>query len=184
MILAGMRLALVVSAAALFVACHSPGQYGYSRTYSPLDAESHALTGAVEYDPVMAKRQPDAWKGKPLSVFGVVLSRTEGTGGSARLKLSLRTLESRNLCESSSEDTCRVTVSEREHSIAHALVELGGDDDVGPLSVGASSLVRVVGQLVDDVDPNDGSPVLRATYYRHWPRNYYVTTAARSHMRR
>jgi hypothetical protein len=44
--------------------------------------------------------------------------------------------------------------------------------------------VRVIGKLNDDVDKNDGAPVLAASYYRHWPRNYFVTTADRDHMQR
>jgi hypothetical protein len=50
------------------------------------------------------------------------------------------------------------------------------------LQVGA--LVRVIGKLSDNVDATDGMPVIVASYYRHWPRNYYVTTAAAQHMRR
>jgi hypothetical protein len=46
------------------------------------------------------------------------------------------------------------------------------------------ALVRVIGKLNDDVDKNDGAPVLVANYYRHWPRNYFVTTASRDHMLR
>jgi hypothetical protein len=42
----------------------------------------------------------------------------------------------------------------------------------------------VIGKLSDEVDPDDGTPVLRATYYRHWPRNFFVTTADRDHMQR
>ncbi len=166
------------------LSCHSPGQYGHSRVYAPLSAETDALEKTKEYDPVMVQRKPEDFKGKPLSFFGVVLSRTEGAGGTARLKLSLRTLEPRNLCESKDEDSCRVTVSDREHAVAHALVKLSEDDNIGKLSVGTGSLVRIVGQIGDEVDPNDGAPVLRASYYRHWPRNFYVTTASRAHMLR
>ena len=32
-------------------------------------------------------------------------------------------------------------------------------------------------KLSEEVDPDDGSPVLRVSYYRHWPRHYFVTTA-------
>jgi len=164
--------------------CHSPGLYGHSRVYSPLDQEEAALKNAKEYDPVMAQRAPDEWKGKTVSLFGVVSARNAGTGGNAALKLSMRTLETRNLCETTSEDSCRVTVSDREHAVVHARVKLTGDDDIGTNSVGVGSLVRVVGTISDSVDPNDGAPVLQAVYYRHWPRGFYVTTAAREHMRR
>ncbi|MGH8311365.1 MAG: hypothetical protein ACRETX_16430, partial [Steroidobacteraceae bacterium] len=98
--------------------------------------------------------------------------------------ISVRTLETRNLCDTEDEDTCRVTVSEREHAMLHALVKLSAGDELGEHSVGQGSLIRVIGVIGDDVDQNDGTPVLRATYYRHWPRNFYVTTADREHMRR
>jgi hypothetical protein len=54
---------------------------------------------------------------------------------------------------------------------------------VGQYSAGAGSLVRLVGQFGEDVDPNDGTPVLRATWYRLWPRYTFVTSAARAQMR-
>lgn len=175
---------LLCLTAGIAIACHSPGQYGHSRVYSPLDEESTAVQAAREYDPVMAERRPEAWKGKPVTLFGVVKSRVEGPGGAADLTLSVRTLEPRNLCESSDEDTCRVTVSDREHAVVHALVKLQGEDDIGKLSVGAGSLLRIVGRVRDEVSSADGTPVVGVSYYRHWPRGYFVTTAARAHMLR
>lgn len=168
----------------LVIGCSSAGPYGHSRTYTPLDAETEALKNATEYDPVMATRSPEKWKGKNLSLFGVVVRRDSGDAGSAYLRLSVRTLEPRNLCEFEAEDSCRVTVSDREHAVVHAQVKLSAEDDLGRYSVGVGSLVRVVGQLTDDYDTEDGTPVLRTSYYRHWPRGDYVTTAARDNMRR
>jgi hypothetical protein len=168
----------------LLAACHSAGPYGFSKVYSPLDEEETAAAGAKDYDPVMAQRFRAEWKGKKVSVYGIVTNRAPGTAGAAYLTLSVRTLEPRNLCESEDEDTCRVTVSEREYAVLHASTKLSASDDTGEHSVGASSLVRVIGTLGDDVDPNDGRPVLRASYYRHWPRNFFVTTAERENMRR
>ncbi len=179
-----MRVWISLLLCPLIFACHSPGQYGHSRVYSPLDAEEAALKGAKEFDPVMAQRKPEDWRGKPVSFFGIVMSRTEGPAGTEDLKLSVRGLEERNLCQSSDEASCRVTVGERERSIAHARVLLSADDAVGKLSIGVGSLVRVVGLLEDGVSPQDGSPIVRATYYRHWPRNYFVTTAQRGQMLR
>ncbi len=178
------RGVLSVSVLCLATACSSAGQYGHSRSYSPLDAETEALHNATEYDPVMATRNPEKWKGKDLSLFGVVVRRDSGDAGSAYVRLSVRTLEPRNLCEAEDEDSCRVTVSDREHAVVHAQLKLSADDDLGRYSVGVGSLVRVVGQLTDDYDTADGTPVLRAKYYRHWPRGYYVTSAARDNMRR
>jgi len=168
----------------LLSACHSPGPYGHSKVYSPLDSELTALHGAKAYDPVMVQRQPADWRGKPVDVFGLVRSRNDGTGGAAYVTLSVRTLEPRNLCESEDEDSCRVTVSEREYAVVHAQVKLDAADNIGEHSVGQGSLLRVIGVLGDEVDSNDGMPVLRASYYRHWPRNFYVTTADRENMRR
>jgi hypothetical protein len=168
----------------LLVACHSAGPYGYSKTYQPLSAEEAAAAGTREYDPVMAARDKDDWKKGQLSLFGVVKARAQAKDGSAYLTLSMRTLSERNLCDDFDEDTCRVTVSEHEHAIVHANVKLGSEDDIGEHSVGQGSLVRVIGKLTDEVDPTDGAPVLRASYYRHWPRHFFVTTADSDHLQR
>jgi hypothetical protein len=166
------------------VGCSSAGPYGHSPTYSPLDDETRAAASAKDYDPVMAKRSPDQWKGTAVSVFGIVTGRSPGSGGNAEVKLSVRTLEPRNLCDSSDDDSCRVTVSSKEHAVVHALLHLSAEDDIGEHSLGSSSLVRVIGTLSDEVDGSDGEPVIRGTYYRHWPRGFYVTTADRGSMLR
>src|ERR1700753_2088046 len=166
--------ALAPAFALLLAACSSAGPYGHSQVYSPLDEESKAAAGAVDFDPVMAKRSPEKWKGKTVSLFGVVVARTPGTSGNAEVKLSVRTLETRNLCESPDEDTCRVTVSDREYAVVHALLHLATEDDIGEHSMGMQSLVRIIGPLSDDVAPSDGEPILVAKYYRHWPRGFYV----------
>jgi len=168
----------------LLLGCHSAGPYGYSRTYQPLSAEESAADGAREYDPVMAERDKDAWKKATISLYGIVKSRTQAKDGSAYVQLSMRTLSDRNLCDDFDEDTCRVTVSEHEHATLHATLKLSSDDDIGQYSVGKGSLLRVIGKLTDEVDADDGTPVLRVSYYRHWPRNFFVTTAAASGMTR
>jgi hypothetical protein len=161
---------------ALATACHSPGRYGYSPHYAPLSEEEDAAKSALPYDPALAERGRDAWKDKPISVFGVVKTRIQGDGGASYLTLSVRALEPKNLCSTSDEDSCRVTVGEREQALIHAQVKLDAEDDIGKRSVGAGSLLRVIGRVGDDVDPNDGAPVVRASYYRHWPRNFYATS--------
>ena len=168
----------------LLLSCHSAGPYGFSRQYQPLSAEEAAAQGTREYDPVMAARDKDDWKKAPVSLFGLVKARSQSKDGGAYLTLSMRTLSERNLCDDFDEGTCRVTVSEHEHAVVHATVKLASEDDIGEHSVGKGSLVRVIGKLSDEVDPDDGTPVLRATYYRHWPRNFFVTTADRDHMQR
>jgi hypothetical protein len=166
----------------LLLGCHSAGQYGFARTYQPLSAEQDALEGAREFDPVMAERDKEDWKKSTISLFGIVKARGSAKDGGAYLTLSMRTLSARNLCDEFDEDTCRVTVSEHEHATIHAIVKLASDDDVGARSVGKGSLVRVVGKLTDEVDADDGASVLRVSYYRHWPRHFFVTTAMASGM--
>ena len=74
---------LALSALLLATACHSAGLYGHARTYEPLSDEATATASAKEYDQVMAQRQPDKWKNKPVKLFGVVVTRQEGPGGAA-----------------------------------------------------------------------------------------------------
>ncbi len=179
----GSRAALLAAGAALAAACHSAGPYGYSRTYSPLSAEEDAAAGTKDYDPVMIEREPSTWRGQRVSLFGIVKQRKEAPGGMAYLTLSVRTLATRNLCDQMDEDTCRVTVSDHEFAVVHAMAKLRPEDSIGKDSLATGSLVRVIGSFTDDVDKTDGMAVLQANYYRHWPRNYFVTMADRDHMR-
>jgi hypothetical protein len=150
----------------------------------PHPDEEKAMAGAREYDPVMYGREPEKWRAGRSSFFGVVTARAPGPGGAAYVTVSVRRLEPRNLCANGNdEDTCRVTVSDKDFGVAHALLKLSGEDDVGEKSVGAGSLLRVAGTFDQAPDPNDGSPVLRAEYFRHWPRHFYVTRASNEHMR-
>lgn len=162
------------------------GPYGYSRTYEPLDAEAAATSGVTEYDPVMAQRQPEDWASKKVTLFGVVRDRKD-QGGIADLTLSVRKLEGRNACETSAEDSCRTTVSDTEFAVLHARVTIDDPNDVaGPESLGFGSLVRVVGTLAapGSADAPSGPQVLTASYYRHWPRGYFRTTADKAVLRR
>ena len=174
----------VLFVAAVLTACGSAGPYGFSRTYEPLSEEEDHVEGAKEYDPVMIEREPETWKKQRISVFGIVRGRSQAPGGSAYLTLGVRTLSDRNICDSAADDTCRVTVSEHDFATVHAIAKLRPEDDLGKLSLRPGALVRVIGKLNDEVDKNDGRPVLVAGYYRHWPRNYFVTTADRDHMQR
>jgi hypothetical protein len=178
-----MRLQAAILAFAL-LGCHSPGPYGHSPVYSPLSDEETAAQGARDYDPVMYARQTEEWRKQNVSLFGVVENRTAGPGGTAQLKLSVRRLEPRNLCVSlHDDDSCRVTVSDKDFGFVYANVQLRGDDDIGPKSVAIKSLVRVVGRFGEDVNPSDGAPILRASYYRHWPAFSYVTRASARDMK-
>ncbi len=171
----------VAGLAALVAGCHGAGAYGHAPEYAPLDEESAAVAGARDYDPVMVGRQPDEWRKGHVALFGVVEKRAAGPGGQALLTLSVRRLELRNLCDNANDsDSCRVTVSDKDFGVVHALVSLHGDDDVGPRSVGLRSLVRIVGTIGQETD---GGVVLHATWVRHWPAFFYVTRASAGALR-
>lgn len=179
-----MRISSLLAVAIVVAGCRGAGNYSYAPKYVATAEEESALTGAKEYDPVMYQREPEVWRKSPSTLFGVVRGRTPGPGGNAHLVLSVRRLEPRNLCSNSNdEDTCRVTVTDRDFGTMHALIKLRPEDDVGEKSVGVGSLVRIVGQLGEDVDPNDGAPIIRASFYRHWPRYFYVTSQRSDLMR-
>jgi hypothetical protein len=178
------RLRALLPFALFLTACASAGPYGFSAVYTPLEAEEAAADKSVEYDPIMASRIPHEWQGKDLSLFGVVLARDEGRDGFTDLTLSMRRLAPRNLCETGDDDSCRVTVSDREMARVHALVKVAASDDVGQTRLQPRSLVRIVGRLEDQPDKGDGSPVFLVGYYRHWPPDFYVTEQARSYMKR
>jgi hypothetical protein len=169
---------------ALVVGCHGAGLYDHDVQYVPLPAEEKAGQGVKDYDPVMYQRQPEEWHAHPASLFGVVTRRGTGSSGGAYLSLSVRRLETRNACENANDlDTCRTTVSDRDFGVVHAVLKLAPEDDIGPLSIGIGSLVRVIGTFAQDADPADGAPIVHATFYRHWPRYYYVTKSSARDMR-
>jgi hypothetical protein len=177
------RLASALVAFSLLTAGCGAGPYGHAPHYVSTSDEEAAAAGAREYDPVMAERQPEQWHKGKVSLFGVVQKREPGPGGQAKLTMVVRRLEPRNLCENENDDdSCRVTVSDKDFGVVWALVSLRGDDDVGPRSVGPRSLLRVVGAIGQDVSAA-GAPVIHATYYRHWPAFTYVTRASASEMR-
>lgn len=166
------------------VGCHGAGPYGYAPNYVASEGEETSTKGAREYDPVMYQREAEAWRKSKAYLFGVVTARAPGPGGAAYLTLSVRRLEPRNLCTNANdEDTCRVTVSDRDFGVVHALAVLRPEDETGEHSVGAGSLVRIAGQFGEDVDPADGAPILRGSFYRHWPRHFFVTKSNSDTMR-
>jgi hypothetical protein len=176
----GLALAL----AAFLGACHSAGPYDHDVVYVPLSAEEKATKNSRDYDPVMFQRQPVDWHTHPASLFGVVTNRGTAPAGGAYVTLSVRRLETRNVCENANDlDTCRTTVSDKDFGVVHARLALAPDDDIGPHSIGIGSLLRLVGTFAEEADPNDGAPILRASYYRHWPRYFFVTKSSAKDMR-
>jgi hypothetical protein len=131
----------------------------------------------------MAERRAEQWQGKPVSVFGIVREIRDAKAG-AELHLSVRVLQDRNLCENAAESSCRVTVSEHEFGQMVAAVNLQPEDIAGEGRIITGSLVRVIGSVAAAPHPQSGLQQLEATYYRHWPHKYFVTTAARDYMLR
>jgi hypothetical protein len=179
-----MKTAIALAIPLLLTSCQGAGPYGHAPHYVELDEETRAIAGARDYDPVMVQRQPEDWRKGTVTLFGVVESRTAGPGGKALLRLGVRRLATRNLCDSAQdEDTCRVTVSDKDFGVVWALASLRAEDDVGPNAAQQRSLFRVVGSIAQEVSPENGAPVVHASYYRHWPPLSYVTQASARDMR-
>ncbi len=174
-------LSLVVLIA-LVPACGGGGRWGYAHEYSSIDGEDAYLRRAVDtsYEEVRRARPEDQTF---IGWFGVVVEPPTTEGDTTRLVLSLRAHQDRHLCSTSSSDSCRVTISEREIGRFSALVHVHPEDaSEGTMRLSVGSLVRVYGTSTG----NDASdfPIILAEWYRHWPAHYYVTTAASSSMRR
>jgi hypothetical protein len=157
------------------LACGGGGRWGYARSYKPLSEEESALSGAKELDAPMAALKPEAWRGQKVKFFMVVTDRKQGPGGAAYLTGKTHTLNEINNCENKyDDDTCRVTIKPTGHETVHAIVRLKADDDAGALRVGTGSLVRVIGNLTEATDADDGKLVVQTAFYRQWPIGYYV----------
>jgi hypothetical protein len=159
-----------------------PSTYGFSRTYQPLGEERPFLEQASEasYEEVRRAR-PEAQR--MVGWFGVVLEAPQiAADGSTRLVLGLHAHQERHLCQGPNDDSCKVTVSEREIGRFTARVTLRPDDRAGPKRVWVGSLVKIYG-TASSTDGELG-PDLVAAWYRHWPPNYYVTTESAHYMRR
>lgn len=176
-------LPLILCACAFVAACHGPGPYGFSRTYEPLLTEKGHLERAQEIPYEQVKRAPYDYKEIEIAWFGVVESVTDLPDARAQLLLSFRTPQARNLCRDEYADSCRQTVSETSPGRFVARVALEKAEKAGPERVWVGSLLKIYGKPTGDYDAH-GQPVLEASYHRHWPRGYYVTTAQRGAMRR
>lgn len=182
-----MFVMLVATAALAFGAgaCGGGGRYGYAREYANLPAEERYARQADNdaiYDEV--RRMPDRFSNRMISWFGIVTSVESAGGGLSRVALQQRTHRERHLCEDETEGSCRVTISEQDGGPFTALVRLAPEDTVGENRVSAGALMRVYGTIAPGEYDAQGGPVLRAQYYREWPRGQFVTTAAAANWRR
>lgn len=159
------------------------GAYSFAHAYEPTGEERPYMDRAAElsYEDVRRTRPEEQ---QLVEWFGIVLEPPQAQeDGTARVLLSLRAHQERHLCSSSSSDSCRVTVSEREIGRFTAIVTLRPEDSAGQRRVWQGSLLKVYATATGEESEETG-PVMRAEHYRHFPLHYYVTTGAAGSMRR
>ncbi|MBN1655830.1 MAG: hypothetical protein JXA30_18840 [Deltaproteobacteria bacterium] len=178
-----MRLRVGIILFAIFASCGSGNQYGYAREYEPLSEEEDFFEKAETVNYEDLRRDPEAFKGKLVSWFGLVTNVEKDRTGKARVSLDLRFHQDRHLCFDQFDSSCRVTISERSGGPFTAILDLRAEDAGGEGRLYEGSLLRVYGRANGDFD-EQGGPILVTRYYRHWPRNTFVTTALQTKMRR
>lgn len=129
------------------------------------------------------KTAPYDYKNTEVTWFAVVDDLRELPDGQTELELAVRIPQARNLCRDEYEDSCRVTVSTSSPGKFITRLTLSEKEKAGKQRVWAGSLMKIYGRPTGDYDDR-GHPVIAATYYRHWPHGYYVTTAQRGAMKR
>lgn len=172
------------SLAVLGSACAGSGPYNFAREYAPLKAERdhyQKTEQQIAYEDV--QRDPNGFTKSEVGWFGVVTSYSDLSDGRQRLGLSMRTHQPRHLCGSEQESSCRVTVSDRSMGSFVMDVSLSAEEKNGKDRVWIGSLLKVYGTPTGEFD-DEGGPVVKPLYYRHFPRGTYVTTAQRAAMRR
>jgi hypothetical protein len=176
---------LLLSLALLnLAACAGAGPYNFARDYSPLTPERdhfEATQQQVAYEDV--QRDPNGFMDVEVGWFGLVTSYRDLADGRQRLSLSLRAHQPRHLCSNESKSSCRVTVSERSLGSFVVDVKLSDEQKLGRDRVWVGSLFKVYGTPTGEYD-DEGGPLLKMAYLRHFPRGTYVTTAQRAGMRR
>lgn len=173
-----------VGVVVLLAGCAGGGPYGFSRTYEPLSAEEPYADQEQVRSYEEVRRDPQGHGGVMLGWFGTVVEVKE-RGDVAEVALELRFHQDRHLCGDEGEDSCRVTITEREGGPFSARLHLRPEDRTGRLRVGPGSLLKVYGTATEAFDER-GGPVLDGVYYRHFPTGTFVTTGitAQKHMRR
>ena len=165
------------------LACHGPGPYGFARAYEPLLSERPHLDQAQQLPYEQVNREPYNYRGTEIAWFGVVTEMNELPDGRTEARLSFRLHQGRHLCSDEYQDSCRVTVSDNSSGQFTARMKVPASEKSGQERLWLGSLLKIYGKPTGDYDQH-GDPVIETTYYRHWPRGYYVTTAQRAAMRR
>jgi hypothetical protein len=166
-----------------WAACGGSGNYNFARSYEPLRAEKsyYNAAQAVPYEDI--KRDPNGFQNTEIGWFGVVHGVTELGDGKTRLSLALHAHHERHLCSDQNASSCRLTIAERDLGPFTVDLQLKPEEKQGRDRVWLGSLLKVYGHPTGEYG-EDGGPIVAVTYYRHWPRSAYVTTASRASMRR
>lgn len=154
---------LVVSACA--------GPAGGGLRYSPTAAESAALLGTSPWTPAANRH------GRRVSLAGIVKSRAPGPNGLTELTVSVRRIAEKNRCPGKVPASCLPTVRSREVGIAHLLVRLDTEEDIGAGAIRPGSLVRAVATPRDEVTA--GGLALEAEWHRHFPEGAFAVAPDR-----
>ncbi len=155
--------------------CHS-APTGLGRFYAPTMAEELAVRSAVELHDRRRKGDTHAAPGARVWLAGVVLAREVRTDGTTYLTLSVRELEPASECKGRGEGSCLPVVGSVELERAHVTLSAACRADAGDGPIATLSLVRVVGRLLTERDPDDGAQVVRGLVVRHFRHGSYSTT--------
>lgn len=167
----------------LLAGCGGGGAYNFARNYDPLRAEKAFAEKATRASFEDVRRDPNGFADKTVAWFGVVKEYADLRRGGVRLVLSQRLHQARHLCKDERSSSCRVTVSEKSMGDFTIDMQLTPEQKEGKERIWFASLLKIYGSPTGEYDA-DGNPVLKVEFFRHWPRGYYVTTAARTYMRR
>jgi hypothetical protein len=178
-----MRYLIALIALGSVLGCGA-NPYGYAPTYEALSDEEPYMERGIEQSYEEVRRDPSTHQSELLAWFGVVDDVKAVPGSNQVLvSMSLHFHQDRHLCTDQFDDSCRVTISEKTGGPFSALLVLNPDDKSGRDRLYGGSLVKVYGHVTPEYDER-GGPIVKADYYRHWPRGNYVTTTRASNMRR
>lgn len=180
-----MRRLLSTSSIALplLLACSS-NPYGYAPQYAPLSQEEPYLEKGVDQSYEEVRRDPSSHRQELIAWFGVVEDVQQlGSSEQVRVALGLHFHQERHLCIDQFDSSCRVTISDKAGGPFSAILRLKPEDREGRDRVYGGSLLKIYGHVTTDYDDR-GGPIIKADYYRHWPRGTYVTTRRAVNMRR
>jgi len=166
----------------LLCACSS-NPYGYGPVYVPTSEESSYLEKGVDPGYEEVRRDPSSHQQELIAWFGVVEDVQPAAAGQTRVVMTLHFHQERHLCSDQFDSSCRVTISDKAGGPFSALLTLRSEDREGRDRLYAGSLLKVYGHVMTEYDDR-GGPIIRADYYRHWPRGAYVTTLRAGNMRR